>query len=318
MNLTNFVWLLVGTGLGVLVSQIKSRSRRPIPPQVEKALVTESPMNDVRSLQEQLQQTELAYAMATQMSQFKGSFLARTSHELRSPLNGIIGMHQLILSDLADNSEEERDFLAQANNSALKMVHLLDEVIDVAKVEHGVIQIDLQPTQLTTLLRSVYSLTHLQAENRTIQFTVEYPFEEVFVVAEPRRLRQGLVTLIDTAIAHLQEGCIQLWVENPPGAEHCYICIQTPISQAAWELDERSTSSHQNSLTATSSKAAFIQTMAIPFPSTGFAFSVVKSLLQSMKGELEVKTVGNDTATGSPISQLRCIIPLVPFEPSID
>jgi signal transduction histidine kinase len=82
--------------------------------------------------------------MAKEMSQFKAGFLARTSHELRSPLSSLIGLHQLILADLCDSPEEAREFVAQANASALKMVKLLDEVIAVSKTEHGTNRLELR------------------------------------------------------------------------------------------------------------------------------------------------------------------------------
>ena len=82
-------------------------------------------MNDeIEALKEELKQTELALQMAAQMSQFKGGFLARTSHELRSPLSSLIGLHQLIVSDLCDDPEEEREFVAQAYQYALKLMGL--------------------------------------------------------------------------------------------------------------------------------------------------------------------------------------------------
>ncbi|GBF84663.1 histidine kinase dimerization/phospho-acceptor domain-containing protein [Aphanothece sacrum] len=72
-------------------------------------------MNDeIEALKQELEQTKLAYQMAVQLSQFKSGFLAKTSHELRSPLSTLMGLHQLILSDLCENHEEEREFIEQA------------------------------------------------------------------------------------------------------------------------------------------------------------------------------------------------------------
>lgn len=317
MNATNFVWLLVGAGFGLMVSQIKGRSRRQVlPPLPELNTSDESSTSEVRSLQEQLRQTELAYSMAAQMSQFKGNFLARTSHELRSPLNGIIGMHQLILSDLADSPEEERDFLSQAHTAALKMIKLLDEVIDAAKVEHGTSKLEIQPIQLTSLLQHVYALTHLQAENRTIQFTLESLQEEIYIAADPRRMQQSLVSLVDSAIAHLQEGHIHLFVEGQPNDDRCYICINTPLSIAAWTENATSFSNDQPVPNSTASKETLLRLNETSFPSTEFVFAIAQSLLRTMEGDVEVKGISGSPSGG--VSQIRCMIPLVPFEPSID
>lgn len=327
MNATNFVWLLVGCGFGLMGSQVarsfRYQSRSAHREKVKSAIPTndlrlnDSASDELRSLQDQLRETELAYSMAAQMSQFKGNFLARTSHELRSPLNGIIGMHQLILSDLADNVEEERDFLAQAHNAALRMVKLLDEVIDAAKIEHGTSNLEIQPTSITNLLQNVYSLAHLQAQNRTIQLEIEYPTEEIYVAADPRRLRQSVVSLVDAAIAHLEEGRIHIAIEAQPEAGQCFICINTPVPPDAWTANVTYSGSHDALPTSTLPKEILVKLAATPFPSTEFISAIAQALLQSMQGHLEIANA-LDSADSQQGSQLRCMIPLEPFEPSVD
>ncbi|HBE52947.1 MAG TPA: sensor histidine kinase, partial [Cyanobacteria bacterium UBA11369] len=99
--------------------------------------VSQDPNQEISALKEELLRTQLAYRMATEMCQFKAGFLARVSHELRSPINSLIGLQQLILSDLCEDPAEEREFVAQANASALRMVALLDAILNVARTEYG-------------------------------------------------------------------------------------------------------------------------------------------------------------------------------------
>src|SRR4028118_557337 len=170
MGEMDLIYLVVGVGLGLLGSRFTGSIKEPVvsttpepqpepvvsttpEPQPEPVVSTtpepqEADQEDLQPLREKLKQTQLAYEMAKEMSQFKAGFLARTSHELRSPLSSLIGMHQLILSDLCDSPEEAREFVAQANASALKMVKVLDEVIAVAKTEHGTNQLEIQPLRL--------------------------------------------------------------------------------------------------------------------------------------------------------------------------
>jgi len=72
-------------------------------------------------------------------------------------------VHQLILSDLCDDPAEERKFLAQAHESALKLVKLMDEILNVARTEHATNHLEIQPLQLAQVLQEVYDLTHLLA-----------------------------------------------------------------------------------------------------------------------------------------------------------
>ena len=67
----------------------------------------------------------------------KSEFLASTSHELRTPLNGILGFLKLVLDDMADDKEEEREFIGQAYDSALHLLNLINDILDIAKFEAG-------------------------------------------------------------------------------------------------------------------------------------------------------------------------------------
>uniref|UniRef100_A0A832H3A4 histidine kinase n=1 Tax=Oscillatoriales cyanobacterium SpSt-402 TaxID=2282168 RepID=A0A832H3A4_9CYAN len=261
--------------------------------------------DDAALLKEQLQQTKLAYCMAMHMSQFKGNFLARTSHELRSPLNGLIGMHQLILADLCDSPEEEQEFIAQAHASALKMVKVLDEVIDAAKVEHGTSQLHQHPTQLSTLLHEVNELTHLQAQNRNLQLSVVVPASEITVLTDLRRLRQALVMLIDSAIAYLEEGQITVSIQST--ATHCQIEIATPIAEDVWLANSEQLVPCLPLEAAQLDKSAVVHLANQPFPSPGFSFSLARSLLQTMQGQLELST-----NNASEITTILCTLPLAP------
>ncbi|HAA29801.1 MAG TPA: histidine kinase, partial [Cyanobacteria bacterium UBA8553] len=167
----DLIYLVVGVGLGLLGSRFIRSTKEPKEPVVSTSInQPEEPMvstssepqgtdqENLQPLKEELKQTQLAYQMAQQISQFKGGFLARTSHELRSPLSSLIGMHQLILNDLCDSPEEEREFVAQANNSAKKMVKLLDELIAVAKMEHGKTRLETRSLPLTKVFEDVHIL----------------------------------------------------------------------------------------------------------------------------------------------------------------
>ncbi|MEQ8958292.1 MAG: histidine kinase dimerization/phospho-acceptor domain-containing protein, partial [Coleofasciculus sp. C2-GNP5-27] len=139
MGNIELIYLVVGIVMGLVVSRATRSGKQPEgstipepqlskpeetqPAKTEAVQETESVQEDqLESLKQELEQTRLAYQMAHEMSLYKGGFLARTSHELRSPLSSLMGMHQLILSDLCDSPEEAKEFVAQAHTSAQKMV----------------------------------------------------------------------------------------------------------------------------------------------------------------------------------------------------
>jgi hypothetical protein len=157
---------------------------------------------------DELKQMHLAYLSALELSQFKAGFLSRTSHELRSPLNGLISSLQLILSELCDSPEEERDYVRIAHDSALKLVAILDQVITVSKVDQGSYPLKMAAVDLDLVLQEVAMLVRMQAENRNLKLHIPLLEPEIEVWADMACLRQALVMLIDGAIVLMQEGVI--------------------------------------------------------------------------------------------------------------
>ncbi|HIK17782.1 MAG TPA: HAMP domain-containing histidine kinase [Leptolyngbyaceae cyanobacterium M33_DOE_097] len=234
MIVSNLLWLIIGIGLGLVGARFLQQKplRRTFPQSGEKPL---PPAPQPEAHANQTQATALAYQMATEMSQFKAGLLARTSHELRSPLNGLIGMHQLILSDLCDSPEEEREFLTQANESALNMVRLLDELIEISRLEHGTSKLKLEAISLAELLTEIQTATHMQAANRRLKLIIQPPEPDIWVQADYLRLRQVLLFLVDSAIAQLTEGGVQLSCQADPGTQQVYIWIDDPRSPDLWQ-----------------------------------------------------------------------------------
>ncbi|KAM3096327.1 sensor histidine kinase [Phormidesmis sp. 146-35] len=240
-------------------------------------------------------QTQLSYQMAIEMSQFKGGFLARTSHELRSPLNSIIGVHQLILADLCESPEEEHEFITQAHESALKMVRLLDEVIQVAKTQNSTSVPKLQPVQLTNVLHEVDNMTHLLAENRGLRMTIELPDPEIFVTADPQWLRQALVSLVSSAINQMQQGKIKLSLSAIDAKfAHLVLEDERPIAQWQEAINLLESTPDQTTLEL----------------SPGFNLILNQTLLEAMKGRLELLQLPSGDETGETSTCIRCSIPI--------
>ncbi len=266
-----------------------------------------APTTGADSLSNRYQQLELAYQMAVEMSQFKGGFLSRTSHELRSPLNGIIGVHQLILADLCENTAEEREFITQAHESALKMVQILDEVIGVARVEQGTDVLELQPVQLAGLLSQVKDLTHLKAENRNLWLTVELPDPEIYVLADPKWFRQVLLNLVNSAIDTMQQGKITLSA----------IAVDSEFAHVVLE-DERPADFWRESIdllkTVTISDESPKSDSFEPLKarSSGFNFLLSQTLMEVMNGRLE--RLENSADTQEPLNRIQCSIPVIALE----
>ena len=251
------------------------------------------------------QRLELAYQMAVEMSQFKGGFLSRTSHELRSPLNSIIGVHQLILADLCENIEEERDFIAQAHESALKMVQILDEVIGVARVEQGTDALELQPVQLAGVLSQVKDLTHLKATNRNLWMTIELPDPEIYVMADPKWFRQVLLNLVNGAIDTMQQGKISLSVSAVDSVAYVLLEDERPADFWHEPIDLLKTVK----IVDESLKSNSLEPVE---RSVGFNFLLSQTLMEVMNGRLERL---ENSADHEALNRIQCSIPMIALEP---
>ena len=311
MDWTALVWLGLGLGLGLSI-----RWRSPRSSVVELAALPDRPVElDQPELPDQpeLQSLQVAYQLATEISQLKGGFLARISHELRSPLNGLIGMQQLILEDLCDNPEEERAFIAQANQSALKMIKVLDTVLDVARLEHGRLNMEIQPLQLAELLQTIHDLTYLQAVDRSLQFQVILPDAGLYVLADPHRLQRVLLHLVDGAIAQMQEGSIQISVSVSPDS-------MSPDSMSS-ETGYAHIWIDSDLPPALSEPIDLLQTPAAtttPVPSPGLNLLTSQMLVSLMQGTLTVLAVptgaempADDDDVATQRLRVQCSLPLV-------
>lgn len=295
MSWTNWVYLGLGLGLGVGSTWLLGRSKEL----ARASTAAQEDKQDVPALQ--LKAYQLAYHLAHEMSQFKAGFLARTSHELRSPLNSLIGSHQLILSELCDDPSEEREFVAQAHNSALKLVKLMDEILEVARTEHGTNQLKIQPLQLAWVLQEVYQLTHLLAANRNFRLQVSLPEPEIYILADPRWLRQVLVNLVDTCIAQMEEGSICVSAQPKPadGLVHIWLDVQLPTSTWSEPVDLLQSVSNPSKSVNDDEP-----------PSRGLTLLLNQTLLELMKGRLEFLPIPTD-ADESDFTRIQLAIPLV-------
>jgi K+-sensing histidine kinase KdpD len=263
---------------------------------------------------EGLKQLELAYQMATEMSQFKAGFLARISHELRSPLNGLIGMHQLILSDLCDSPEEEREFIAQAHTSALKLLKILDDILTVARLEHGSAQMALQPIQVSGLLRQVYDLIHLPAEDRNLRVQLLAPDPDLYILADPNRLQQVLVSLVSASIAQMPEGRITLSARSEPDTGYAQIWIEDncPVEVRSEPIDLLHPPVTGNQVgdhtPASLGQATLSQNSQPALPPPGLNLLISQTLVELMQGRLEVVAARSDSSN---LTQIQCSLPLV-------
>ncbi|ASC70015.1 signal transduction histidine kinase [Halomicronema hongdechloris C2206] len=161
------------------------------------------------------QELEEARHQAEEASRLKSEFLANTSHELRTPLNGMIGFLKLVLDGMADDPEEQEDFIQEAHKSAIHLLSLINDVLDIAKIEAGKLQIDMSPLNLKELFQDVENFTRPQAEQKGLEFKLLVPAtrDEIILLGNYQRLLQVMLNLVGNAIKFTHEGGVTISAE---------------------------------------------------------------------------------------------------------
>ncbi|MEL7067114.1 MAG: ATP-binding protein [Cyanobacteria bacterium J06581_3] len=159
-----------------------------------------------------------AKQQAEEASRLKSDFLANTSHELRTPLNGMIGFLRLVLDDMADNDEERKEFIQESHNSAIHLLNLINDVLDIAKIEAGKMNLEMSAVSLQELLAELDKFLRPQIEQRGLDFQIELPatLDEIKLYGNYQRLKQVLLNLVGNANKFTHEGSITISVEIQP------------------------------------------------------------------------------------------------------
>ncbi|MGA7932295.1 MAG: ATP-binding protein [Kovacikia sp.] len=161
---------------------------------------------------------EEARCQAEEASRLKSEFLANTSHELRTPLNGMIGFLKLIMDGMADDPEEQSDFIKEAYNSALHLLTIINDVLDIARIEAGKMQIELSSVKLDELLDDVERFAYsqqVQQKKTDLYFEIQKPLtnDEIIIYGNYLRLKQVMFNLVGNAIKFTHDGGITVSVE---------------------------------------------------------------------------------------------------------
>ncbi|OAN66610.1 hypothetical protein A7X12_10815 [Sphingomonas sp. TDK1] len=232
----------------------------------------------------------------------KTEFLATTSHEIRTPLNGILGMTQVMLTDRG-LAPDLRERLEVVQGAGLTMRALVDDILDVAKIESGNLSVDPVPMDFRALAEEVARLWTDPARAKDLAFTTELENAPDWIVSDPGRLRQLLFNLLSNALKFTAQGAIGMRAEVatlPDGeAERLRLTISdTGIGIAPEKLEEVFESFRQADSSTTRQ-----------YGGTGLGLTICRNLARALGGEIYVaSTLGKG-------SSFTLDIPLVRAQP---
>ncbi|HSW13379.1 MAG TPA: histidine kinase dimerization/phospho-acceptor domain-containing protein, partial [Solimonas sp.] len=148
----------------------------------------------------------------------KSNFLANVSHEIRTPMNAILGFSQLLLERVGDSVS--RRYVEAITVSGRSLLALIDDVLDLSKIEAGKLEIRASPSSLRELADGVVAVFSQNAANKRLSLTSEIdPTVPTSVMLDAARLRQMLFNLVGNAVKYTDQGCVMLRIHAEPNAD---------------------------------------------------------------------------------------------------
>jgi PAS domain S-box-containing protein len=181
-------------------------------------IIASAAVRDVTHRKHIEQQLREKNAELEQIAKAKDTFLASMSHELRTPLNAIIGFTGTLLMELPGplNADQARQ-LRTVEHSGRHLLAIINELLDLAKIDSGNVELVLEPVDCVELVETVTSSLRPLATDKGLEFTVGLPDEAVIVRSDQRALGQILINLVSNAVKFTDAGRVHVWLDAGSG-----------------------------------------------------------------------------------------------------
>jgi signal transduction histidine kinase/DNA-binding response OmpR family regulator/HPt (histidine-containing phosphotransfer) domain-containing protein len=264
--------LLVNRGIVALEEVVENRNRMLV-----------AANDELKQDIQKLKKAEQARIHAEAVSQIKDDFLANMSHELRTPMNAVIGLSHLCLQ--TDLSEKQNDYLHKINKSAKSLLGILNDILDVSKIEAGKMEMDRMPFELEEVMGNLSTIVGIKSQEKHLEFLLETaPDVPSMLVGDPLRLGQVLINFAGNAVKFTEKGevIVRAELEREEGDQVIlrFTVQDTGIGMSQKEIDRlfRPFAQADTSITR-------------KFGGTGLGLTISRRLIKMMGGDVRVESV---------------------------
>ncbi len=225
---------------------------------------------------------EQAKTAAELANRTKSKFLSNMSHELRTPLNAVLGFSQLMRNDPATTGDQ-RENLQIINRSGEHLLTLINDVLDMSKIEAGRIILEPEDFDLGDLIRDVVDMMRVRAEQKVLQLILDQSSDfPRYIHADPAKLRQVLINLLGNAVKYTEEGGITLRLKATPEEEAGKVRLICEVEDTGIGIAREDLGHIFEAFEQVGGQAGI--------KGTGLGLAIARQYVELMGGELTVKS----------------------------
>ena len=255
----------------------------------------------VERLKAWAQELEIAWKDAKTANQSKSHFLATTSHELRNPLNIIINSIRLVRDDLCDDREEEKEFLKRADETAIHLLGIINDLLDISSIEAGKLSVAIKPTDLRQVINDVVTLQSVNIQQKGLQLNIPALKEPIIVNADTAKLKQVLINVIGNATKFTETGSITITTEIQNRNNQSWVTVAVIDTGIGIDTEQQQKLFRPFMMVDGAS--------ARKYNGTGLGLAISRNLIELMGGTITLESPGIEQGTTVKIS-----LPLIDSE----
>jgi signal transduction histidine kinase/CheY-like chemotaxis protein len=246
--------------------------------------------SDITELKQREAELEVARDAAMQASRTKSDFLATMSHELRTPLNAIIGLSEMLIEHAARLSpERSKESLRRVLNAGRHLLNLINEILDLSKIEAGKMELTIETVNVHGLLDEVVNTTQSLAKVNDNELTVDISSDVSAVRADPLRIRQILLNLLSNACKFTKNGRVGIDATASTTSEGTFVNFSVADTGIGM-TPEQMAKLFQEFVQADASTTR-------EFGGTGLGLAISRKLCRMMGGDITVKSEAGKGST---------------------
>ena len=268
-----------------LISNIQKNQK-----QIQANLEKEKILEDAnKELEQANKQAEQALQVAKSATKAKSQFLANMSHDIRTPMNAIVGVSKLMENEI-DNPDKLNYYISKLRHSSQYMLGLINDILDMSKIESGEVHLNIEPVKMSEQCGQIESIIRSQCNEKNQDFRVYvHEIKHEYLLGDSIRLRQVFINLLSNAVKYTPNGgMVRFEITELPCEKERYAKILTSVIDNGYGMTKEF-QAHMFDPFAREQNSTINKVHG-----TGLGLSITKNIVDLMEGKIEVESNVNE------------------------